>query len=161
MLGNRSLFDYSLIVIIITMIIGVGCLFRTYYILQVSDPLKNIKVEVAQPVYVGSEEIVWVGSYDRDVKCTVVTFSLVLTNTRTADMIMLDKRHLTRTPKPNTGPGKNLPINFALATPNTIYPGTWNSLFRAKYFCTHGLFSVIKNVEDPVDGFKVLPAKKV
>jgi hypothetical protein len=76
-------------------------------------------------------------------------------------MIMLDKRHLTRTPKPNTGPGKNLPINFALATPNTIYPGTWNSLFRAKYFCTHGLFSVIKNVEDPVDGFKVLPAKKV
>jgi len=142
MLGNKSLFDYSLIAVIVIMIIGVGCLFRSYYILQVSDPLKNIKVEVAQPVYVGSEEIVWVGSYDRDVKCTVVTFSLVLTNTKTADMIMLDKRHLTRTPK-------------------TIYPGTWNSLFRAKYLCTYGLFSVIKNVEDPVDGFKVLPAKKV
>lgn len=161
MFGNKSLFDYSLIAIIVTMIIGVGCLFRSYYILQVSDPLKNINVEVSQPLYVDSNEIIWVGSFDRDIKCTIVTFSLVLTHTRTADMIMLDKRHLTRTPKPNTGPGIKIPINFAMATPSTIYPGTWNSLFRAKYLCTHGLFSTIKSVEDPVDGFRVLPAKKV
>lgn len=134
---------------------SVYCQFQTFVQVHTADPLKNIQVKVVEPVYTNSEEIVWAGHYDRDVACKLVKFHVLLKNRETGSIIMLGPEHLTRTPKPNSKPGKQLPINFALKTPDTIYPGHWSSVYEADYLCQKGIFKAIRHVSDPVDNFIV------
>ena len=134
---------------------SVYCQFQTFVQVHTADPIKNIKVKVVDPVYINSKEIVWAGSYDRDVACKLIRFHVLLKNKDTGSIIMLGPEHLTRTPKPNSQPGTDIPINFALKTPETLYPGHWSSLFEADYLCSKGIFKAIRHVSDPVDEFIV------
>lgn len=156
MYRNFKVLQAGLLLIIFLVFASVACLFNSYITVINTNPLKNIKVQVVEPVYTNSYEIVWAGTYDRDVRCRLLTFKLYLTNKESGDVIMLGPQHLTRTPKPNLEPGTNIPINFALKTPTNIYAGVWSSLFDAKYVCQHGIFQQVIHVEDPVDSFTVI-----
>lgn len=146
-----------LIVVVLSMMLFIGSLFCQFLKLHYADPLDNIQVRVESPVHITDEEIVWIGIYDRDVKCTLIAFKVFLTSVRNDDIIVLDQRHLTRTPKPNTGPGNAIPISFALAMPKTVYPGMWKSVFYGNYVCQNGIFMERKHVELPVTGIRILP----
>ena len=150
-----NLFSLILLALIVVTASSVYCQFQTFALVHTADPLKNIKVKVAEPVYTNSAEIVWVGTYDREVACRLVKFHLLLTNGETKDVILLNANHLTRTPIPNSEPGTNFPINFAMKTPDHIYPGVWSSVFFGEYVCRKGIFQSIRRVQDPVDKFLV------
>lgn len=134
---------------------SVYCQFKTFVQVHHTNPLKNIQVKVVDPVYTNSKEIVWAGHFDRDVACKLIKFHVLLKNRETGSIIMLGPQHLTRTPKSESAVGKQIPINFALETPDTIYPGNWSSVFEADYLCHKGIFKALRHVSDPVDNFIV------
>jgi hypothetical protein len=150
-----NIYSLVLLAMIVVTAASVYCQFKTFAQVHTADPLKNIQVKVVDPVYTNSKEIVWSGNFDRDVACKLIKFHVLLKNKETGSIIMLGPQHLTRTPKSGSSVGKQIPINFALKTPDTIYPGNWSSVFEADYLCYKGIFKAIRHVSDPVDNFIV------
>lgn len=130
-------------------------MFHSYARLQVAKPLENIRAVVVEPVYVDQELLEFTGTFDRDVSCTLHHFRLDLTNMSTGDVITLNENHLARVPPPDTGPGKDLEIEFALVMPGTIYPGRWQPEFRGAYVCRYGIFTAFKREQVTVRSFSI------
>ena len=150
-----NVYALLLIAMMVVTATSVYCQFVTFAQVHTANPLENIKVKVIDPVYTNSKEIIWAGHFDRTVQCRLIKFHVLLKNKDTGSIIMLGPDQLTRTPKSESATGKQIPINFALKTPDTIYPGTWGSVFEADYLCHKGIFKALRHVSDPVDSFIV------
>lgn len=147
--------DALLLAVILVMTTFIGSMVHTYVKLSTSSPLENIRAVVVEPVYIDQELLEFSGTFDRSVSCTLLDFRLDLTNMDTGDVIGLNKNHLARSPAPNTGPGKNLEIQFALLMPNTIYPGRWQPTFDGSYICNNGIFTAHKNSHVTITSFVI------
>lgn len=130
-------------------------MFYTYAHLQMASPLKNIRAVVVEPVFVDQDLLEFTGTFDRDVSCTLNHFRMDLTNMTTGDVITLNENHLATAPSPDKGPGRNLQIEFALAMPQTIYPGRWQPEFRGAYVCRYGIFTAFKREQVTVSSFLI------
>jgi hypothetical protein len=144
--------------IILVMTTFMSGMFYTYAKLQMSHPLENIRAVVVEPVFVEQDLLEFTGTFDRDVSCTLQHFRLDLTNMITGDVIVLNENHLARTPAPDTGPGKDLAIEFALIMPGTIYPGRWQPEFRGAYVCRYGIFTAFKREQISINSFVITPS---
>ncbi len=139
--------------------IGIISLGSSHYALQNANPLQNLSANILGNVYVNSNSIVVYGTFDRKVMCTLTNFSFELRSQDDETIsILLGPRHLLKGPKPDKGPGVNLPIRFHLKLPeNTITTGIWQPIFSGQYHCQKGIFRDMKTIRVVGDSFQVRP----
>lgn len=142
------------ITIIVMLSINVFIVF-TYAKLTSSDPLQNLRGVVVDPISTEDPHIVFKGHYDRHVSCTLQHFTVLLINAQNSDTLMLTEDHLAISPDPDTGPGHNIEIKFALHTPKALYAGKWKPQFTGSYICKKGIFTDHKTVVVKVADFNV------
>lgn len=137
--------------------VGVISLGSAHYELQSSNPLENLSATILGNVYVNSNSIVVYGTFDRKVMCTLTNFSFELRSQDDETIsILLGPRHLLKGPKPDNGPGINLPIRFHLKLPeNTITTGIWQPIFSGEYLCRKSIFKDMKTIRIVGDSFEV------
>lgn len=126
------------IVLLTVMVIILICSFVT---IHRSQPLENLHVEKLPTVDLAHDTTFkFAGTYDRNITCNLYNFDVHLTNIDTNNIITLGPDHLARKPKSNATPGKNIPIEFHLTIPATVYPGIWKTEFTGRYICRLGIF---------------------
>jgi len=126
------------IVLLTVMVIVLICSFVT---IHRSQPLENLYVEKLPTVDLAHDNTFkFAGTYDRNITCNLYNFDVHLTDIGTNNIITLGPDHLSKKPKSNRSPGKNIPIEFHLTIPATIYPGTWKTEFTGRYICRLGIF---------------------
>lgn len=130
----------------------------TYAKLQAAQPLENLRSVAVEPIFTNSDHIVFHGKYDREVSCTLLSFHMTFTNVSTGDTLMLDESHIVKQPKPDTGPGKEILINFSLKNPKAIYEGKWRPVFTGNYTCKNGIFHDYKTTVVRIDPLTVMAA---
>jgi len=159
-MGNKqtSIFNVILASIIIIMLAINIFIVSTYAKLTSSHPLHNIREVSVDPISTESPHIVFTGKYDRAIMCTLNGFTVLLINTSTQDTLMLNQKHLAIAPDPDTGPGKDIDIKFALHTPKAIYAGHWATQFTGSYSCHNGMFTDQKTVLVKTKPFEVYDA---
>lgn len=140
--------------------VGVVSLGSAHYELQRSNPLENLSANILGHVYVNSGAIIVHGTFDRAVMCTLTDFSFELRSQDDETIsILLGPRDLLKGPKPDNGPGANLPIRFHLKLPeNIITTGIWQPIFSGQYHCKKGIFIDTKTIRVVGDSFQVRPA---
>jgi hypothetical protein len=140
--------------------VGAISLSMSHYELQSADPLQNLSANLLGQVHVDSGSIIVHGTYDREVSCTLTDFTVELRSQDDANMsIMLGPRHLLKGPKPDNGPGVDLPIRFHLQLPKgALTVGTWKPTFSGQYHCQKGIFRDTKIIVVIGDSFEVRPA---
>jgi hypothetical protein len=140
-------FNLLLWSITLAMIIFVGSILQTYTHLKYEHPLKNFDGGIKSPIYLDYQnKIEAYGTFDRDIACKMIDFTLLLKSVKTNDVHMLDKRHLLVIPKEYGLVGTNIKVNFVLSLPNSIKEGKYIPIFNGTYFCKEGLFSDLKHV---------------
>lgn len=130
----------------------------TYATLTTSHPLENLRGVTVDPISTESPHIIFKGKYDRGIECTLEGFTVLLINTGNKDTLMLNHQHLAISPEPDTGPGRDIDIKFALHTPKSIYAGKWATQFTGSYVCRNGIFTDHKTVLVRVKPFEVYDA---
>ena len=155
---RTSIFNVVLASIIIVMLAINIFIVCTYAKLTSSHPLQNIREVTVDPINTESPHIVFRGKYDRAIMCTLKGFTVLLINTSNQDTLMLNHNHLAISPEPNTGPGKDIDIKFALHTPKAIYAGHWATQFTGSYSCSNGMFTDQKTVLVKTKPFEVYDA---
>ena len=120
----------------------------TYVLLQSSSPLDNFRGGFITPVSL-SEDLVIVGTgvYDRDVICKITDFDIHLVNIDNDEEIIIGPKSLAKAPPANLKPGKDIPIEFDLFIPTTLYPGKWMPEYHGTYICQAGIFQAQKTVQ--------------
>lgn len=132
----------------IAMIVFVFSIVQTYTHLKYESPLANFKGGIKTPIYLEiDKKIEAYGTFDRDISCNLISFTLLLKNKVTGDVYLLDKNHLIDIPIRNRYPGKDLKVNFSVSIPSSIKSGIYNPTFNGDYFCKEGLFSDLKHVQ--------------
>lgn len=140
--------------IIIMLAINIFIVY-TYASLTSSHPLENIRGVVVEPINTTDPHLTFKGQFDRNVKCTLIDFTVLLINDETKDTLMLTKQHLAVSPDPDLGPGEGIDIKFALKTPKAIYAGVWQPQFTGLYNCSKGIFTDQKTVVVTANKFNV------
>lgn len=126
------------IVLLTVMVIVLICSFVT---IHKSQPLENLYVEKLPTVDLAHDSTFkFAGTYDRNITCNLYNFDVHLTDVSTNNIITLGPDHLAKKPKSNLSPGKNIPIEFHLTIPATVYTGTWKTEFTGRYICRLGIF---------------------
>ena len=148
-----------LITLVSVMLAFMGTMGYTYFKLLKARPLENLMAYVTQPVHAGQPVLEFTGTYDRDMSCTGAGFTLMLHNSLTNDVYVLDKRHLVVGPAGGKGPGKGLKIEFTLEMPASLKSGFWTPTFEGNYVCRLGIFTDYKHATVTIPGFYVYPAK--
>lgn len=130
----------------------------TYFLLHSSNPLENFRGEFITPISLSEDAtLVGSGTYDRDVMCKLTNFDIHLLNPETLDELVIGPRSLAKAPPVNIRPGKNIPIEFEVFVPNTLYVGTWKPTFHGEYLCQAGIFQAPKSVSLQLSSVLVLP----
>lgn len=124
-----------------------GYLLLTYFHLQSSHPLENFRGGFITPISLTTDEtIVGTGLYDRHVLCKLTNFDIHLFNTETSDEIVIGPKSLAKVPPAHLKPGNDIPIEFEVYIPKTIYPGRWKPTYHGEYICQEGIFQEAKSV---------------
>lgn len=124
-----------------------GFLLYTYFLLQTSSPLDNFRGGFVTPVSLSNDlVIVGTGVYDRDILCKLTDFDIHLKNVDNGEEILIGPTSLAKAPPANLKPGKDIPIEFDLFIPTTLYPGKWMPEFHGTYICQAGIFQATKTV---------------
>lgn len=143
----------------IMLILGGNIYFLHHYIkVHKADPLENIQVEIVSPISISAQDpVVASGKYDRDIRCQLTDFDLQLTSMTSNIELTVGPESLLKVPPANKKPGKDIPIEFAVAQHKDLTPGLWKPEFQGFYLCNSSLFmqdrivrvqlSVIKVVE--------------
>jgi hypothetical protein len=152
-----NIFLASLVTVMISFI---GTIGYTYFKLLKSPPLDNLLAYVTQPVHAGQPVLEFTGTYDRDMSCSVAGFHLLLHNSISNDVYVLDRRHLVVGPAGDKGPGTGLKVEFTLEMPSSLKSGFWTPTFEGDYVCKLGIFTDYKHQTVKIPGFYVYPEKK-
>lgn len=135
-----------MLVFLLACIVAINVLvIHSYVTLQQSQPLENFTGHVVNPVYISQGILKTAGTYDRDIVCRMTDFSVTLTNINNKERIILGPELLLTAPPSNLNPGKNIPVQFTLAIPTTLYVGIWQVEFSGDYWCRNGLFTAHKH----------------
>ena len=128
---------FGTIVLLLVFLVGLnGYLLYHYFLLHSSDPLDNFRGRFTTPVSLSTDKtLVGEGKYDRAITCRILMFDVHLVNIETGDEIILGPKQLAKAPPANMKPGKDLPIQFELFIPKTLYPGLWKPRWHAEYLC--------------------------
>jgi hypothetical protein len=132
--------------LLLTTSIGVATMTYYHWIVTTAQPLENLRVSVEEnPIVLGKHHVInFVGYFDRDVQCDLISFQMYFISQSDNDIFMLDKRHITKAPVPYQKPGKDIPIHFALKLPQHFTEDNWNTEFIGTYFCKKGIFGHLK-----------------
>lgn len=158
-LSTVAAVNIFLVVLITVMLAFIGTIGYTYLKLLTSRPLENLVARVTQPVIAGQPHLEFTGTFDRAVTCEVSKFNLLLHNSTTNDVYILDRRHLVYGPSKEKGPGIGLEVEFTLEMPTSLRTGFWTPTFEGEYVCRLGLFTEVKHETVTLAGFYVQPAK--
>jgi len=145
---------YSLM---LAMAVFIAVMIYFYSVLQEAQQLENFNAKFIDPIILSTDtEIVASGTFDRRVMCNLLDFSVMLTNTKTGDVILFNKTHLTKAPVVNLRPGTNVPVSFNLAVPETLYSGLWAPEYHGRYLCRNGIFSAVKDQKVILSNIRVV-----
>ena len=144
--------------LLLACIVAINALvIHSYVALQQSQPLENFTGHVVNPVYLSLGIIETAGTYDRDIVCRMTDFSVTLTNINNKERVVIGPESLLTAPPSNLNPGKNIPVQFSLAIPTTLYAGIWQVEFSGDYWCRNGLFTARKHQTVTASSIEVLP----
>lgn len=145
--------------VLLFMILIMGFIISTmmygYVKLHTAHPLENLRGAFIEPVYEGQHALEVEGVFDRHIQCNLIKFKLEFLNIHTHESIYVGPAHLLKTPPPNTGPGKDIPLAFSVLMPKSMYQGTWRPTFHGDYICKYGMFMSNKHVDVTVSPFTV------
>lgn len=145
--------EVALVMMLLSMLIFVTTMIYSYTALQSARPLQNFTGHVISPVSLSKDTVLIAGgNFDRTVMCKLYDFHLYLTHVQSKETLMVGPETLAKPPVANVNPGKNIPIQFEVLIPSTMYPGVWTPRFEGRYICRNGLFTShkIQEVEAPV-----------
>lgn len=124
-----------------------GYLIYHYVKLHTNSPFENFKGSFISPISLSKDNaITGTGTYDRDIMCRITNFDIHLKNSKTSEEVVIGPSSLLVAPPVNLSPGTDIPIEFVVAVPSTLYPGTWSTVYHGSYHCRAGIFVAQKAV---------------
>lgn len=154
---TNALVSISLAFLLACIVAVNAIVIHSYVTLQQAQPLENFSGKVVNPVHLSLGVIDTAGTYDRDIICRMTNFAVILTNIENRERVIIGPELLLQAPPSNIAPGKNIPVEFSLAIPNTLYVGTWQVEFSGHYWCRNGLFTARKHQTVTASSIQVLP----